>query len=366
AGNPEAHRHLAILLSQEISTQSSQEELRNLYWHLTSAGRNESAEFAFAWGRYYLAVGDVRAAKAYFEKAVEQFPELWQTLGLIELSLGNKTGASERFQRTADYFEKQLHNDPSNRTVRIEYARTLIQLLRFDEAQVIFEQGQRIDPDGPWPTWLATLVVTVHDVKAAQGNDLSELLTLLDRALKYDSNHAMALNRLMSYAKANVEGNTSLKSILARVLADGEQPGLAHLAMGNLCWLEGNREQAQDHFEQALAFRNDMPVILNNMAWLVAHDKESPDLDRAMEMITAALEQDPENMQFIDTRGSIYFLKEEWKLALTDLEKALPVVKDKSGTHEKLARIYEELGHPEIAEQHRLLMDSRAQPATPQ
>jgi tetratricopeptide (TPR) repeat protein len=364
-GNRAAHRRMALLLANEVSYQSDPAEIQRLHWHLISADSDESPEMSMAWGRYSLAVQDLKAAQRYFEKAVDRFPELWQTLGVLETQTGQTTAAVASFERSTQHLRKRLEENPNDDRTRINYAEVLMKLGRLDEARLLLEQGQRLNPDGPWPWLLASLAVAYHDIQSTQQTPLSDLLSYLERALTYEPNHGPALNRLMAYATAKVEGNVDLKTVLARVIAEGKQPALAHLAMGNLCWIENDSDSAVFHFERAIAIRDDVVVVLNNLAWLLAHDEKSPDLDRALALVNVALEKRPENASFLDTRGSVYLLKKDWKNALTDLEKSLPGVRDKVAVHRKLATIYENLGMREISQQHRLLSEATS-PAVPQ
>lgn len=137
------------------------------------------------------------------------------------------------------------------------------------------------------------------------------------------------------------------------MIAEGKQPALAHLAMGNLCWLEDRRDIAMFHFEQALEIRDDIPVMLNNLAWLISHDEDSPDPERALGLINAALEKQPDNSSFLDTRGNIFVMLKQWRPALTDLEKALNGVKDKKAVHKQLSLVYSELGMQELSAIHK-------------
>lgn len=359
-GNRDAHRRLAVIISNQANYQSNDSELRRLHWHLTAASQSETPEIQMAWGRYYLLTGDLKQAKKYFELSVKQFPQVWQVLGEIEARLGQTASAILSFQESSKYLSRQLDNDPLNAPVRTDYAQVLMKLGQLDDAQMVLEQGRLLNPDGPWPWLLASLAVNYHDMKAVQGASVSELLSYISRALQYDPNHGLALNRLMSYATAKVEGNIELRTILARVIAEGKEPGLAHLAMGNLCWLEGNRDQALFHFQQAIKIREDVPVLLNNMAWLLAHDPNAPDLDRSLALVNSALTSRPDDPHFLDTRGTIYCLKKEWESALPDLEKALAGIKDKKSVHQKLTDVYDNLKMSEIAEQHRILAESLA------
>lgn len=365
-GHRASHRRIAMLLANDIDAGSSPIDIQRLHWHLLSSDADKSPEMALAWGRYSLAILDLEAAHRYFKIATDRYPELWQTLGAIEFQTGNTNAAISSFERSSVYLHEQLDQDPNDERIRINYAEVLMKLGRLDDARLVLEQGQRLQPDGRWQWLLASLAVGYHDLKSTQQTPLSELLGYLDTALKYEPNHGPALQRLMAYATANVEGNIELKTILARVVAEGEQPALAHLAMGNLCWIENDRKGALFHFERASSIRDDFAVILNNLAWLISHDDKNPDFDRALALVNVAIEEQPDNASFLDTRGTIHFLRKEWKPALDDLEKALSGVRDKRAVHEKLASIYQELGMKEISEQHQVLFQQiKERPVVP-
>jgi tetratricopeptide (TPR) repeat protein len=356
-GNSDAHRRLAGILSDHITPHSDAADVKRLYWHLTMATDSTSPQISVAWGRYYIAIGDLKSAKTYFQKAVERFPALWKAVGAIEMKLGNRVAAENSFQRSSAYLAEKLEADPKRERIRADYAEVLIMQGRLDEAEIALKNGKLLNPDGSWARLLAALAVSHHDMASTRGTPVSELLRHLDRALEYDPNNAPALSRLMSYSAATVDGNAELRTVLARVIADGKQPALAHVAMGNLCLLEDNQDQAIFHFETAMRLRNDIAMLLNNLAWLLAHEENAPDLKRAMALVNSALEQNPDHPEFLDTRATIFLLQKDWKAALIDLERALDGVRDKKTVHQKLTTVYIELGFNDIAEQHRLLSE---------
>ena len=185
------------------------------------------------------------------------------------------------------------------------------------------------------------------------------MLTRIRVALEYNPNNGLALNRLMGYANANVKGgNGSLRDVLESVIADGKEPALAHLAMGNLYWLENEKELAVRHFNRALRIRDDMAVVMNNLAWLMAHSEENPRFELAMELVEKAIALRPNSPNFKDTRGTIYFLQEDWENALTDLEEALESIPNKRPLWRKLATIYEKTGEPGLAVKFRSRADA--------
>jgi tetratricopeptide (TPR) repeat protein len=359
-GNPEAHQRMALLLSEKISDQSSPEQLDRLRWHLQTAANQESPEMSLAWGRFSVAIRDLETARRYLEKAATKFPELWITIGEVNVRLGNADRAIGAFEKASQFLVSQLESvsaaGSESRGTRIDYATVLMRLGRLDEARVVLEEGLKSDPEGDWHQLLAALYVNYHDLLSIQGgHQIGELLGPVAKSLDHEPNFPPALNRLMAYATAKVEGNIELKKVLARVVAEGKQPALAHLALGNVCWMEGDTDGAVFHFERSLSINPKLAVVMNNLAWLVSHDEKKPDLERAMAMINSALQEEPENGSFLDTRGTIYMLMDKNKEALDDLEKSLQTVKDVAAVHAKLAALNEKLGRTEMAEQHKLL-----------
>lgn len=355
-GFRDAHKRLSLILSDTINDQSTETELNRLKWHLDASADEESARMAVAWGRYSVAIGDLESARRFLEIAAVEFPELWATLGQVHSQLGNSELALASYEKAAAYLSGEMASRPDDRMVRVDYALVLMRSLKLDEARGVLEEGLRRDPEGQWKQLLAALYVNYHDLLIAQGgHPISELLMPIGKSLENEPNFGPALNRLMGYASANVEGNVELKSVLARVVAEGKEPALAHLALGNVCWMEGDKDGAVFHFERALRINDKLSVVMNNLAWLISHEEKNPDLDRAMGLITSALEKEPANGSFLDTRGTIYLMQQKYVEALDDFEKAARTVRDKAAIQKKLADVNEKLGRKEMAEQHRIL-----------
>lgn len=353
-----AHRRLAVILSESISPNSSKDELERLHWHLKSGQVDNTPDTALAWGRYCIATRDIEQARKYFRIAVKGHGDAWKTLADIERLLGNAEAARTSYKEAARVLSERVRTRPSDHRARVDYADTLINLGNLEEARIVLEEGERFAPEEQkvWNRLLSSLYVNFHDVLVLQQKaTIGDLMIPLGKALSYDPNFGPALNRLMSYAKANVDGNVELRAVLSRTVAEGKNPGLAHLALGNLCWLEGNIAQAIVHFERARKIDKDLSVVMNNLAWIIAHDEDNPDYERALTLVNQALEGRPNDMRFIDTRGTIYFLMKDWSKAVDDLEKAMPVLDDKRPTHRMLAVIYEEMKMTEIADEHRRL-----------
>ena len=126
----------------------------------------------------------------------------------------------------------------------------------------------------------------------------------------------------------------------------------------------GQIEQARVHWERAFELSPDMPVVANNLAWMIATAAE-PDLPRALALANIAVERAPKELNFRHTRGNILFQMERYKEALGDLEAALPRYADNAELHMKLAITYEHLGVAAMAAEHRRQAKAKPAPKNP-
>jgi tetratricopeptide (TPR) repeat protein len=76
-------------------------------------------------------------------------------------------------------------------------------------------------------------------------------------------------------------------------------------------------------YEKAVFYAPDNPAYLNNYAYLLAN--RNLRLDRALEMAKRALEEEPENENFLDTVGWIYFKLEDYDRALQYIRRSVAI-----------------------------------------
>ncbi len=351
-GFPKAHRHFAILISAQNQTQRSNELLSRWLWHLTHADDQSSADVQQAWGTYYLAVDDLRAAIGAFAKAASRYPRLYLTISNLHERLGQVKLKQDMLMMSRDRFREELSENPNDRDSRVIYATTLLQLGELSEAEQVLQTGLRLDPEGPYKLLLAAMFVQLHDKLMERGPEAHAVaLQQLQNAFEFDPNFEPALTRLLGFAQVEKGAIPELRKMLSGVLASGQGASITHLALSNLAWIEGNTDVATFHLQQAIALDSKMPVIANNLAWVLAHS-ESPDLVRALEISNAVVEDYPDNARFLDTRAEIYFLGGKYRESLVDSEKALPQMPDAKPVHKRIAQIYKKLGMDEIAREH--------------
>ncbi len=105
-------------------------------------------------------------------------------------------------------------------------------------------------------------------------------------------------------------------------------------ALAHLCERTGEKGEAVETFERIIAVDSVNATALNYVGYWYADRNEK--LDYALELIDRALEQEPDNGYFIDSRGWAFYRMGRYEQALEDLERAAELVED--------AVIFEHLG----------------------
>ena len=128
---------------------------------------------------------------------------------------------------------------------------------------------------------------------------------------------------------------------------------MAHFAMSNILWERGEFEKATTHLELAYKIEPRFTIVLNNLAWILAH-QDPPQLERALELAQQAVKSSPKDGRYHDTLGTVYMKLGRDKDAAAELELAVPGVEDKIAVRKKLVTVYTNL---DLLEQAKLQED---------
>src|SRR5262249_53189687 len=127
-----------------------------------------------------------------------------------------------------------------------------------------------------------------------------------------------------------------------------------HFALGVDAWQNGRAHEAQLHWERAFQLAPDIPVLANNLAWLL-YQTDANQLSKALDLVNLAIAKAPQETNFRDTRGHILVKMGRFKDALPDLEAALPRSPNSANLHRTLAEVYAQLELPAMAAEHERL-----------
>ncbi len=330
--------------------------------HLLKAldGELEDRDAAHALlGELYLGAGQLDQAEPHLAKAVGTRPHLRIRLAQLYALRGDKERARGEAQLAISYFRPRASNDLKDRQSRLFWADAVAFLEDFPSAATVLQEGLNATDDSVYRAALAGVYAVWSDAvgrdpKARPGDQLA----LVETGLRYDPTNLGLLNRLL--AAIQIKGPTADKAreALERLLASGTAPASVHFALGLDAWQRGMAAEARMHLERADELAPQTPAIANNLAWVLASSQPA-DLPKALELSNLAIERAPRDLNFRDTRGRIYAKMSRWKEALNDLEAALTAAPDNAQLHRALADVYEHLGSPDMAAEHKRLAEKK-------
>jgi tetratricopeptide (TPR) repeat protein len=322
----------------------------------------------------YLTDGDFKQAEVHLLKAVKVRPLLRLRAAQMYAQRGDKQRARVECELVIAHFRERCQADPSDHFARLAWAdaTTLLASLtevweRFREAIRILDEGLAVSHDSMYRTFAARVYVTWYDAlgRAGEPAAAAERLAVLEEGLARDPGNPDLLDRMLALTDAPGGDGERATAALHRLLASGKAPAAAHFALGVVALRRGQTDKARLHWEQANKLSPDMPAVANNLAMMLATAKE-PDLPRALGLIELALERAPKEPNFRHTRGTVLLKMGRHKEALPDLEAALPRYPNSAPLHVQLAEVYEHLGDPDQAAEHRQQAAANAaRPAPP-
>lgn len=363
-GHPRANHWVASKLSADPNVHKDPERLREIHKHLLLAERGlpGDPDIQLDLAKFYLAIGQQRLAAPRLAAAAKANPALTVDLARLYAAIGQGDAALGALETAEQHFRDHLETAPEDRQARLQLANVMINLGRADDALAVLREGLTFDPDGPYRQVISRVYLSIYDRLAAQNpRDYRAMIAALREALRHDPQSVEAAERLVGFgdpgpqnlsSPPDAEIDRQSREMLQQLLVSGEQPAAVHMALGLKAWRTDDLETAGFHFQRAYDLDSSLSGVANNLAWVLAHQKE-PDLEQALATIEPAIERFPEIPHFRDTRGEIYLRMERWEDALDDLERALPSMQGNPRLHESLATVYEQLGHADIARQHR-------------
>lgn len=106
-------------------------------------------------------------------------------------------------------------------------------------------------------------------------------------------------------------------------------------------------DKAEGYFLEAVRIEPDHADSHNYLAYM--HAERGVKLDMAYHHVGIALDLEPDNAAFIDTRGWIYFHQGKFQEALADIQRAAELLPDDPTIADHLGDIHQALGQPEEA-----------------
>jgi tetratricopeptide (TPR) repeat protein len=330
--------------------------------HLLRAleGDNPPADASALYAQLLLATKRTQEAEAHLVRAVETHPELRIPLAKIYAARRDREKAQTQLQRAVEAFRQRAEGSLDDHRDRLYWAETTLLQGKFAEAQAILEKGLTASSRPEYRVAMSRVTAAWFDALGADPRaDLGARIGLLEAGLKADPFSGELLQRLLTVTKLKGAEAARARDLLETVLAQGQVPATVHLMLGIDAWQDNRAEEARRHWE--LAYQSDplMPVLANNLAWLLAHQPPA-DLPRALQMIDSVVARYPNEPQYRGTRGHILAKLGRWQDAVPDLEASLKAFPNNVDLHKQLAAAYDQLGLPSVAAKHKQLAETAA------
>jgi tetratricopeptide (TPR) repeat protein len=357
-GYPLAHFWLARdLIGQSLPL--TPELSKTIEHHLNQALRSKplAAETHALLGQLMVLRGDRPQAISHFELAAGEKPECHLGLAVLYLEQQEPDKAARSAGLAADYFGRLVEAEPETWTHRLRWAQA--ELLRDHYARAVGILEAAVDKvEDPEPFREALVAAHLRwlaDLAQREPNRLDQQLDLLNAAFKYGPENPDVLALIANLATqqrddADSQPAAELHEALTRILAGGTAPPVVHLIVGTRALEAGEVERAVTHLELALKAIPNMPMVLNNLAWGLAH-REPPDLDRSLRLIDAAIPLS-DHPHLRGTRAVILVELGRSREAINELEGVLRRHPDPAWVHAQLADLYRQAGVEDLAELH--------------
>jgi tetratricopeptide (TPR) repeat protein len=264
------------------------------------------------------------------------------------------TSKAERLGRQVlDVYEALSLQNPSDVDALYNWADAAMFLEQYETAVSLLDRSLRLNDAPRTRRGLARVLVAWSDsLDRATAPGRRDCFFKLAAAVRSDPEEQSTYDRMIRLLLHDGALADTAREELLQNITEGRAVGMSHLILGMLDFHTDDPQAARAHLELAYRELPETPIVINNLAWYMAHTPDA-ELERALGMMNELLGRFPLDQRFRDTRGIILVRMGRTKDAIPDLEAALPSHRDHLETREALAQAYADVGLPRLAEEHR-------------
>lgn len=332
--------------------------IENHYSRAYEIGKSEPDNNVSNAAAYFLSnmlvnTGRLNEAIPLLEKIEDRIPIQRLTLGDAYSRVNRQVDADKMYKSAEKHFRNLAEKKLDDKESRMYLAQALMRQQKFEEAVEVLHKGTVVTKDPRFMFELSEAFRFWERKLASEPNSkLNDRLGLIQKGVQYYPANVQLLARLHEFSTmVGPEGEEASKQI-DKLISDGVADAIIYFIKGSFEFRYGNIELARDYWEKAYQRDPTFNFILNNLAWLLAHDEKRPDVDRAMEMIEKVIAQQPNIPNFIGTRGQIRVKKKLYKEAIPDLLRGLQAQPYDLNLNRAAAEAYEATGDRKMAELH--------------
>jgi tetratricopeptide (TPR) repeat protein len=273
-------------------------------------------------------------AKELFER-IDKDTTAWETkmfLGTIALR-ENKDSVAEKD------FNKVVELAPWNPQGWIRLGGLLFDNKKYKDAEKILLKGVDKFPE-------EFAINLILGLSYSQLDDHENAKIYLSKAVELNPEDATALSAL-GYTLSQLGDNDKAIFYIKKALQNNSKDVSLLGTLGLIYDNEESWKECDSIYTLALQIDSLEPTINNNFAY--SYSKRGVKLDEALRMVSLALEKEPDNASFLDTKGWVYFKMDNYEKAKEFIQKALDIGGDRSVILEHLGDILFKMGNKDEA-----------------
>ncbi len=224
--------------------------------------------------------------------------------------------AERNFTEALNLYEKALAADEKNFDALTGLVNVLLRQKQFAQAQTKIDQI--IEKSAGRNSTLAALHYLKSDVYATE-NNLQAAENEIKKTIELDENYLPAYSMYATILIQRNQTDAALEQF--KKIVEKKPSAAVYTLIGMLEDSRNNAAESEKNYRKALELEPDTPIAANNLAWLLASNKTN--LDEALRLARATVNQDPNNAGYYDTLGWVYYQKGLSTSAIENLRKAV-------------------------------------------
>jgi Flp pilus assembly protein TadD len=311
-----------------------------------------------------ISVRNGNAAIEHISHIVDTYPDTRIIYARLLDSANRKEEAKKEAGRAFNYYQREIPAklaDPKKTPKAadwLNWASSAMILDRFNDAIKILKDASKHSEEKKLirQGLAGVLVRWTQRLDEIEEPNIRQQLELLGEALRIAPDNPAVLERVALLIGRDEGSDAVAEEMLKDALVKGTAPAIVHFLLGTRAAAnEQDSEQAETYLKQALLLNPNTPVVLNNLAWVMASRGTEKELRDGLKLADQAVKLKKHQPNFRDTRGQIHIKLGNWRQGIADLEEAQRKMKDNPEIHKSLALAYEKIGNADFATRHRKL-----------
>jgi len=253
----------------------------------------------------------------------------------VKAALGDIYQRERRDSLAIDYLKQAVNLAEWNSNIRVQLGGLLFDNHKYDEAITEMKKGVENFPDNFVINLILGLSYSQKQKNIEAKKYLMKAVTLNPNDMNANSALGFTLYQLKEYQDAEKYLNNAIK-------INPENPQIYGM-LGMIYDDLKNWGKCDTAYETALRLDSTSALTMNNYAYSLTK-RDSSDLHYALKLVNKALEKEPENSSYLDTKGWILFKLDRAKEAVDYVRRALLKDKNNAEVLEHMGKIYLKLG----------------------